>query len=55
MSKTDYPTMPVVDNPYTDEKPEAWITDLNSSMRSAVDLYGKRDIAQKLMHRLTTE
>ena len=38
MSKTDYPTMPVVDNPYTDEKPEAWITDLNSSMRSAVDL-----------------
>ncbi|KAF3635475.1 hypothetical protein FXO38_17510 [Capsicum annuum] len=35
--------MPVVDNPYTDENPEAWITDLNSNMRSAVDLYS-RDI-----------
>ncbi|PHT74824.1 hypothetical protein T459_22101 [Capsicum annuum] len=42
VSKTDYPTMPVVDNLYTDEKPEAWITDLNFSMRSAVDLYDWR-------------
>ncbi|PHT31738.1 (R)-mandelonitrile lyase-like [Capsicum baccatum] len=40
LSKTDYPRMPVVDNPYMDEKPEAWITDLNSSMRSKVNLYG---------------
>ncbi|PHT54401.1 Cytochrome f [Capsicum baccatum] len=44
MSKTDYPTMTVVDNPYTDENSEAWITYLNSSMRSAVDLYGRAAI-----------
>ena len=41
LSKTDYPIIPVVDNPYVDEKPNAWITDLNSSMRSVFYLYGK--------------